>query len=512
MTTRIGRVESAANRQLSEPLPIAGVDRRSRVPLYRQVYDSYREAIVERRLKPGQRLPSTRALATELGISRLPVLVAFEQLLAEGYCESHTGSGTFVASSLPVEPLEPSIAGLSEPAFEAPRRVAPGPAVRAQPGPPWLRYGGPFSIGQVSLEHFPRRVWATLVARYARSTDPAITRYPDALGYRPFREALAAYLRTARSVRCDPDQILVVSGSQQALELIARVLLEPGDVAWVEDPGYWGVRRVLETRGARALPVPIDDEGLDVEEGRRRERQRVLQGRLAFVTPSHQFPLGSTMSASRRLQLLDWARTEGTWVIEDDYNSEYRYETQPVSSLQGMDRAARVVYVGTLSKVLFPALRLGYMVLPPDLVPHFAGARRAVDIAPPTLLQAALADFLTEGHFARHLRRTRELYRERRGALIAALDATFGDAIDILGDHAGLHLTVRFEGDPPDVAIAERAGTYGLRALPLSTLCLEETCRGLVLGYGGLALEDIDQAVRDLRSAIDETEAPEAVL
>jgi GntR family transcriptional regulator/MocR family aminotransferase len=498
-------VKSDSNQHGAEPLPIIGVDRRSAVPLYRQVYEAYREAIVERRLDPGQRLPSSRALALDLGISRLPVLTAFEQLLAEGYCESRTGAGTFVATSLQLRrtapPPEPP--GLEGPAVEAPRRIAAAPPRRSLPVPSWLWLGGPASIGRVAVEHFPHALWARILARHTRAATPAVTGYGEVMGYRPLREALAGYLRAARAVRATADQILVTSGSQQALDLATRVLLEPGDAAWIEDPGYWGVQRVFEARGVRAIPVPVDEEGLDVEAGIRRSRELGLEPRAAFVTPSHQFPLGATMSASRRLQLLDWARTRGSWIIEDDYNSEYRYESQPVSSLQGMDRAARVLYVGTFSKVLFPALRTGYIVLPPDLVPHFFGERRNLDLSPPGLLQAALTDLIVEGHFARHLRKTREIYRARRGVLIEHLEATFGDSIDILGEQAGLHLTVTLEGDPPDVPIAERAAEAGLRTLPLSTLCLEAPLRGLVLGYGDTSIDEIPRVVLTLRAVID---------
>ena len=253
-------------------------------------------------------------------------------------------------------------------------------------------------------------------------------KYGDPLGFRPFRESLATYLRTTRGVRCEADQILVVSGSQQAFQIAARVLLDTGSQVWVEEPGYGGARDVLRLAGAHLVPVPVDDEGLDVATG----IARCPRPRAVYVTPSHQYPLGMTMSAARRLKLLDWAHGSGAWILEDDYDSEYRYESLPIAALQGLDRDSRVVYIGTFSKVLFPALRVGYLVVPADLVRRFAAVREATDIFPPTLNQAVLADFIDQGHFARHLRRMRQLYRERRSVLVQALREELGASTPVL--------------------------------------------------------------------------------
>jgi GntR family transcriptional regulator/MocR family aminotransferase len=321
--------------------------------------------------------------------------------------------------------------------------------------------------------------------------------YGDARGHLPLRAALAAYLRTARGVRCEPEQILVVSGSQQALALAARVLLDPGAPVWIEEPGYPGARNVLELARARLVPVPVDDDGLDVAAG----VARAPRARAAYVTPSHQYPLGATMSAARRLQLLDWARRAGAWIIEDDYDSEYRYESPPVAALQGLDRDARVLYVGTFSKVLFPALRVGYLVVPADLVPRFARVRDALDIFPATLNQAALADFLVEGHFARHLRRMRALYRERRGALVAALRAEL-PGVEIVGAQAGMHLCATLPR-VRDLPAARRAAAEGVWALPLSSCYLGAPARpGFVLGFAGTPARDLAPAARRLRRAL----------
>lgn len=482
-------------------VPVIAVDRASAKPLHRQIYEGFREAIVERRLRAGQRLPSTRGLAAELGISRIPVLQAFEQLLAEGYFESRTGAGTFVAGSLPDDLSTASDRpGRGRPAARPGRRAvsrAPEVLLGADPKP-WLAGWGAFRVSQPAVDRFPLQIWSGLVTRHSRNPRSRQMFYGDPMGYRPFREAVAEYLRTARAVRCDAEQILVVSGSQQALDISARVLLEPHSQVWVEEPGYDGARDVLRMAGARLVPVPVDDEGLDVAAG----IARCPQARAAYVTPSHQYPLGMTMSASRRLQLLDWAQRGGAWVIEDDYDSEYRYGSFPVAALQGIDQDSRVIYIGTFSKVLFPALRIGYIVVPADLAGRFAAVREAMDIFPPTLYQAVLADFLGEGHFGRHLRRMRLLYGERRAVLVEALRQEIGDALRVVGDAAGLHLTARLPAGVDDRAIAEQAARQGLWVMPLSACCLDAPSRGLVLGYGGTSRTEILDGVRRLRGLL----------
>jgi GntR family transcriptional regulator / MocR family aminotransferase len=483
-------------------LPVIAVDRTAAKPLHRQIYEGYREAIVERRLRGGQRLPSTRSLAAELRISRLPVLNAFEQLLAEGYFESRVGAGTFVASSLPDELSQADGQAIARGAAALPGRrlVSGGPEVLLPRKPePWLGGFGAFRLSQPAVDHFPFEAWSSLVARYSRNPNRSLLLYGDPMGHRPFREAVADYLRTARAVRCEADQIMVVSGSQQALEVSARVLLDPRDKVWIEEPGYSGARDVLTVAGASLVPVPVDGEGLDVAAG----IALCPQARAAYVTPSHQYPLGMTLSASRRLQLLDWAQRSGAWIIEDDYDSEYRYESLPIAALQGLDRDSRVIYIGTFSKVLFPALRLGYIVIPADLVDRFAAVREAMDIFPPTLLQAALADFIGEGHFGRHIRRTRQLYRERRGVLVEALRSELGDALDVIGSEAGMHLVATLPPGSPDREISAAAARQSLWVMPLAACYLGEEARpGLVLGYGGTDAAEIPGAVRRLRQVV----------
>ena len=479
-------------------LPAFTLDRSAAKPLYRQLCDGFREAIAERRLRGGQRLPSTRTLAAALGISRIPVLNAFEQLLAEGYFESRVGSGTFVSSTLPHEAGSlPRPGTPAKPRPGGPRPVAARPAAVLRTAPePWLKGFGAFRLSEPALDHFPFPIWSRLVARHSRRRTGL--NYGSPMGDLALREALAAYLRTARAVRCEAEQILVVSGSQQALEITARVLLDPGQPVWVEEPGYGGARDALAMAGARLVPVAVDEEGLDVAAGVRAARH----ARAAVVTPSHQYPLGATMSASRRLKLLDWAQSTGAWIVEDDYDSEYRYESQPVGALQGVDRDGRVIYIGTFSKVLFPALRVGYLVVPADLVGRCAAVREAMDICPPALTSAVLADFIAEGHFARHLRRTSLLYRERRTALVEGLERSLGSRLQVVGAEAGIHL-VALSHRPGDRAISERAAREGLWAMPLSA-CYHGRPRqhGFVLGYGGTTVADMPKAVERLRRAM----------
>lgn len=482
-------------------MPLITVDRKSPRSLHRQIYEGFRAAILRGELRSGQQVPSTRLLAKELAVSRIPVIGAYEELLSEGYFESRTGAGTFVSRSLPEKlTLCEGDAGPSAPsrtrARQSSRRSAALPPIDKSP---WMLGRGPFSIAHLAYDEFPIRVWSRLVAREARNLRPTSLHYGLAGGHRELRTALAAYLGSARAVRCDPEQIMIVSGSQQALQIAALALLDPGDRVWLEDPGYWLARRVFALAGARAVPVPVDAEGLDVVAGTRLGRR----ARMAFVTPSHQFPLGVTMSLSRRLQLLDWAQNNDAWIIEDDYDSEYRYESRPIASLQGLAADARVIYVGTFSKVLFPSLRVGYMVVPRDLLDRFLTVRHTIDVAQSDLHQIVLTEFINEGHFARHIRRTRLLYGERRTALETSLRREFGDELEIVGDQSGMHLTVALPEGFNDIEIATRAAARGLWLWPLSPCYLGTPARhGLLLGFSGIPQREIPRAVKLLREVV----------
>jgi GntR family transcriptional regulator / MocR family aminotransferase len=481
--------------------PLVTIDRRSSRPLHRQIYDGFRGAILRGELRGAQQVPSSRLLAQELGISRIPVISAYEELLSEGYFESRIGAGTFVSRSLPetLTSCEPSAAtadGASAKARPVSRRSS---AVTPIDRSAWIIGKGAFALGHPAYDHFPVHIWSKLVGRHGRNLRTSSLHYGTTLGRTDLRNSIATYLRSARGVHCEPEQILIVNGSQQAVQIAALALLDPGDRVWMEEPGYWLAQRVFKLAGARIVPVPVDDEGMNVAAGKRLART----ARLAFVTPSHQFPLGTTMSLPRRLQLLDWARTQGSWIVEDDYDSEYRYESRPIPSLQGLDSDTRVIYVGTFSKVLFPALRTGYMVVPMDLLDRFVAVRQTIDVSQPDLNQAILAEFIDEGHFARHLRRMRSLYGERRGILEESLRKYFGNELEVLGAQCGMHLSVRLPKGLRDVDIAKRAAERNVNVWPLSSTYLGTgALQGLMLGFGGVATQEIPRGVRALREVI----------
>jgi GntR family transcriptional regulator/MocR family aminotransferase len=482
-----------------------GLARNGPMPLHRQLYEGLREAILTRRLAPGMRLPSTRTLASELGISRYTVVDAFRQLRAEGYLEGKVGAGTWIARTLPDDLLRPALPTISAAVPMRERRPrSQRSEVQMALGRPLLstrlrqpRHSQPFQVGVPALEAFPGDLWGRLVARHARTMPVSMRGYQHPAGYAPLRRAIASYLATARGVHCTAEQVVVVNGSQQGIALTAQVLLNPGDAVWMEDPGYPGAKGALLGAGARLMPVPIDAEGLEVEAG----KARCPEARLAFVTPSHQCPLGVTMSLKRRLALLAWASEAGAWVIEDDYDSEYRYVGRPLAALQGLDSAGRVIYAGTFSKVLFPALRLGYLVVPRDLLEAFAAARLFADMHPPLLEQAVLAEFMTEGHFARHIRGMRLLYAERQAALIEAA-RPLSDWLDLRPSEAGMHLLGWLPGGSDDEAIAQLAARHGVITHPLSRHCLEPSeQRALLLGYASVPIPAIREGVRRLATA-----------
>jgi len=480
--------------------PVIAVDRKNPKPLHKQIYEAFRTAIIGSNLRAGEKIPSTRSLAVELRVSRIPVLTAYAQLLAEGYFESRAGSGTFVSASLPEKLLPSGNHGTPK------NKVRPGTRLVSERSAhltykpyPWFYGKGAFSLGQLAFEQFPFQVWSRLVTRCVRNARVSAFHFSNPMGSEEFRATIAEYLRTSRAVTCDAQQIMVVSGSQQALEIAARVLLNPGDSIWIEEPSYRLARQVFAMSGCNLIPVPVDEEGMNVAEG----WKKCPKARAACVTPSHQFPLGVTMSASRRLQLLDWAQRSGSWIIEDDYDSEYRYDSMPITSLQGLDRDSRVIYMGTFSKTLFPSLRVGYVVIPPDLVDRFLAVRHAMDIYPPHLYQAVLTDFIREGHFARHIRRTRMIYHERRNVLVESLQSELGSRVKVLGVDGGMHLVASLPKGYADREIAERAAKQNLWLWPLSPSYLGPASQpGFILGFGSTLTREIPKAVRQLRSLV----------
>jgi GntR family transcriptional regulator/MocR family aminotransferase len=475
------------------------LDRRSAVPLHRQLYEELRSAVLEGRLSPGARLPSTRSLAADLEISRNTAAGAFDQLLAEGYLEGKVGSGTYVASSLPEDLLYITKAVPAKSRGAAPRAVLSRRGAMLASIPvslsPDSGAARAFRPGMPALDAFPRELWARMAARILRQSQTGFLSYGSAAGLQPLREAIAEYLRAARGVRCSAGQVIVTSGSQQALDLAARVLLDPGDAVWMEDPGYVGARGALQAAGIRTEPISVDSEGLSVAEG----ESRAPEARMAYVTPSHQYPLGITMSLSRRMALLDWARRRQTWIVEDDYDSEFRYAGRPLAALQGLDTANRVIYTGTFSKVLAPGLRLGYLVAPEQVVDAFISARGLADRHAPALEQALVCEFLTEGHFARHVRRMRSLYAERQDALVSAARRELAGFLEVAPAEAGMHLVGWLPEGANDRDVSERAAAAGVSTPAVSRYAMRAQRRpGLMLGYAAVNARQIREGIRKL--------------
>jgi GntR family transcriptional regulator / MocR family aminotransferase len=504
---RGGRERERTTAPLSMNESLAGqllvrIDPRAREPLQAQVCESIRRAILDGVLHPGTRLPSSRALAADLGISRTTTVLAFDQLAAEGYLTAKSGSGTFVTLELPDDRPRPRIAplGLAQRHPPISRR---GLALAATPRSA-LKIGGPprpFRIGTPALDRFPIHLWTRVVSRRLKSVTLAQLDYGDAAGLLSLREAIAGHVCRARGTSCVADQVVIVSGAQHGLELICRLLLDPGDVAWMEEPGYPGARGALVAAGARIRPIPVDGQGLNVEIGAR----RAGDARLVYVTPSHQFPLGVPMSLPRRLALLAWARDARAWVIEDDYDSEFRYGTRPIPCLHGLDVDGRVIYVGSFSKTMFPALRLGFLIVPPDLRDVVLASRRAADIHRPTLDQAVMADFMTGGHFERHLRRMRTEYAARLEALAHGVARHCQGALRLRTVTTGLHAVADLE-DVDDGLVFREAMARGVELMPLSAYCCgapTPATNGLVLGFAAVRPEMFDAAFERLAAAIE---------
>ncbi|MFP2927587.1 PLP-dependent aminotransferase family protein [Pyxidicoccus sp. 3LG] len=470
--------------------------------LHRRLYERLREAILSGALAPRSRLPSTRTLSRELGVSRGTVEGAFAQLDAEGFLERRVGSGSVVA--LPEHARLPRTAAVSSArrggSLSGPGLSRRGRLLSREVLPPEPRDVQPFTPCLPALDLFPTRLWGRAVAKQARLLGPGLMTAGEPAGFRPLREALAAHLGTSRGVRCEWRQVLVLSSTQQALDLVARLLLDEGDGVWLEEPGYLGARAAFESAGAQVYPVPVDAEGLRVEVGTR----RAPKARLAYVTPSHQYPLGVTLSLSRRLALLEWARAASAWVLEDDYDSEFRYLTRPLAAIQGLDAAGRVLYAGTFNKVMFPSLRLAFLVVPERLVDAFTAARAATDGHAPVLSQAAMAHFMEAGHYAAHLRQMRLAYAERRDALLDALRREAGGWLRPGAADAGMHVTAFFGKGLRDEDVFQRADRTGLGARRLSPLYLgrrEE--QGLVLGFSGASPAGLRAAVRVLARLLE---------
>ena len=502
-TTRLAggrsfRKPSVKTRQSWAELYAFEVDRAADAPVFRQIYLKLRSAILSGTLRPATKLPSTRELAAQLGVSRSAVVSAFEQLLAEGYACGRKGAGTFIASDLP-EPFA-AIHGRKP----RPAPVANTPSCSREPGG-FIDVTAqsderPFNLGRTLLDARTAELWRKLSARTLRSFGRHHLGYGDPQGMPELRRSVCDYLRAARAVRCEPEQVVITAGTQQALDIVIRLMQGPDKEVWIEDPGYSLTRLALVAAGAKVRPIPVDQHGVNVAEGIR----RAPQARAVFITPSHQFPKGVALSMARRLELLAWARQSGAWIVEDDYASEFRYGGRPLASLQGLDEAERVIYIGTLNKALFPGLRLGYAVVPPSLVRAFVTARYLMDRQPSSLCQAVVAAFMEEGHFAAHIRRMREMYRDQRDALVAALRRRLADHLTVDPPDQGMHLVAYTRRGLSDVTIEQAGREHGVVVRAMSRLYVEAPAQSaLMLGFSGYPRQIIAPAVARLARAFE---------
>ncbi len=500
----------------------ARLDRTAAEPVYRQTLRLMQQAILTGQLPPGTKLPSSRTLAEDLGIARNTVLHVYDQLTAEGYVISTTGSGTYVADTRPdtaamnarKQPVVTSVDAQKRAAAEPPANAAPAPPKRdladlsargrrlIDKAGVSAKQWGAFMPGVPDVAEFPARTWSRLQARLWKEANPDLLTYAPGGGYRPLRRALSDYLRVARSVNCTPDQIIITTGIHQSIDLAVRLLTDVGDRAWVEEPCYWGARSVLQSSGITLVPVPVDAEGLNP-----REQDLQQPPRLALVTPSHQYPLGMVMSLARRRTLLEYARQHNVWIIEDDYDSEFRYGSRPLASLQGLDEAGQVIYVGSLGKMLFPGLRIGYMIAPEHLVETFRTGVAELYREGQLMQQAVMTDFIMDGHLTSHVRRMRALYGERRQILIDAITARFGSELPVMGDEAGLHLVLGLPDHANDRAVTAAAYDAGVIVRPLASYYSSDTParRGLLLGYACVPNEKIGPAFDTLARVIEQT-------
>ncbi|MCB0212925.1 MAG: PLP-dependent aminotransferase family protein [Anaerolineae bacterium] len=467
-------------------LSLIQLDDQKSAPLYQQLYESLRSAIIAGQLSGGVRLPSIRDLTTLLQVSRNTVTNALDQLIAEGYLQTKAGAGTFVSNPLPDELLriaadQPALS----PAMPSSSRQSSQRSQLISTSSQNWEMGNPqnpaFQYGLPALDHFPHAVWARLSARHYR--DGLAQQFDftaTAGGYRPLREAIVEYLQASRGVQCDVEQVIIVSGAHQAIYLTGMILLDPGDAILVEEPGFTSAHRTFRSVGAKLVPVPLDAEGMAIKHA----PQSAVAPRVAYIKPSRQHPTGRTMSLARRLELIAWANRVNGWIIEDDYGSAFHYTQRPLPALQGLDSGRRVVYFGTFSKVMFPSLRLGYVVVPADLIDKFMSLRSIVDSYIPTASQVILADFMEQGHFTRHLRRMRQLYAERKEIFVETVQNLWGDSLTLESTHAGTSVTAWLPDSVDDVGVQKILAAQNVTVMPISPCYLSLPKKsGLLLGY-----------------------------
>ena len=489
------------------------LDRTSSTPLYKQLIKKIRDAILEGRLQPNQKLPSSRSLANSLTVSRSTVTQSYEQLESEGYLETRRGSGTYVCHQisnlwLDLQPTEATTNKVAKdltgehrspqtPSFYGGVTVALSQFGKNLTHISRLQVSEPdyeisFRYGNPATKYFPTQQWRKLLTRHCKNSSALLNYAPNAAGYFPLRVEIADYLKRSRAVRCFPEQVVIVNSSQQALQLIARLTLDPGDWVAIEDPGYLGARHCFLGQSANLQPIPINSEGLDVEFLAQCNRHF----KFVYVTPSHQFPTGVSLTLRQRIALLQWAQTTEALIIEDDYDSEYRYGSQPIPALQGMDKNQSVIYIGTFSKTMFPSLRIAYLVVPPDWISIISKAKWLCDRYTPLLEQYALTDWIKEGYFERHIQRMRKLYDLRRQALIKALSKHFGDRVTILGANAGIHVMVKIETGLSDRLVVQKAAAAGIGLISSQEYYLKFSNRGeFIFGYAQLEETQIERGI-----------------
>ncbi len=477
---------------------VLAIDREQ--PLQQQLYRELRQAILRGRLLPNQKIPSTRSLAQSLSISRTTVTLCYEQLLSEGYLEAIVGSGTYVCSQIPDDLLQSDSPMTAESITKRPLQLSQYGAALAETDlgrVPDVEVPFSFRYGRPALDQFPVKLWRKLLSQRCAAAD-WLDYAVDPLGYFPLREQIAQYLARSRAVQCTPEQVVMTNGSQQALDLILRLLIDAGDAIAMEEPGYPSARQLCSTQGAKIVPVPVDEAGLQVS-----ELPDQMPLKLVHVTPSHQFPTGAILSLPRRLELLAWVQQRGALIIEDDYDSEYRYGERPIPALQGLDQSGSVLYIGTFSKVLFPSLRLGYLVLPQTLVALFEKAKWLCDRQLPLLEQQVLTDFIQGGHLEQHIRRMRSLYDQRRQAIVSALKHHFGNRVTIMGEQAGIHVMVKLQTSLADQEVVERAAQVGVGLMSAQNHYLHPQETGeFIFGYAELTVENIDLGIGRLPQAL----------
>lgn len=497
-------------------LNLVRLDRRKSTPLTHQLYDSLLMAIQTGQLSAGFRLPSTRELAIQLSVSRTTVINAFEQLVAEGYLTSVVGQGTQVSLRLPEETLKARIQRSDQATpVETSKKRAPTAPPTKNLATSWSEFGEtladidintlsfsqdlkPFRAGVPALDEFPVDVWSRIVRNVWRSVSKQDLSYGDAVGWKPLRQAIASYLRGFRGVRCTDDQVMIVNGTQHAFDIINRLVLAQGDKVLFESPGYLRAKMAFRAAGAQVVHIPVDNHGLDISKA----IEDFSDAKVAYVTPSHQEPMGVTMPIERRIQLLEWANQNQAWIVEDDYDSEFRYAHRPIPALQGLDSGDRTIYVGSFSKVLFPSLGMGYVVVPQTMLDGFRKALSLVGRPPSKIDQIVLTEFIEEGHFARHLRRMRTVHEARRSALVDMVREHLSHAMQIVGADAGLHCTAILNDKWNDKSVSIQAAERGVVLRPLSAFLeshqQSEFRNGLIFGFACSTPIQIRAAIRKL--------------